>query len=280
LKVDPRALAGIDTKVARASEHLTALNDEMVAWDTRRPWRLSHHVHDEGREHLWRLRFDEPIPIEWSVILGEIVHNLRSALDQSVYWLGVDWTGKEVAGSSFPVYTRKATFAQRKKKSKTEWSSTSGMYKIRGIGPGPHAFIEALQPYPQRYGHRRDCLALRLLHDFWNQDKHRLVHLWGLRVTDDTLELPVEIADDCVFGIDRRMRHEGAIVMKMTSDPPHPEVEMSGELTAFLSIQAGTQAGGPSISLLEMLRITARIVRKLTDALGHQADPMGLPSTV
>ena len=276
MKVDPRALAGIDIKIARASKHLDALHGEMVAWDQRRPWRLSHEVHDNGRKHLFRLRYEEEIPVEWAVVLGEIIHNLRSALDQSVYWLGVDWTGKPVPGSSFPVYVRKANFAERSKRSKA-WSSTSGMHKIRGIGPGPHAFVEALQPYPQRCGRRRECLALRLLHDFWNQDKHRLVHLWGLRVTDDKMELPVKIADDCVLGIDRRIRHEGAIVMRLICDPPHPEVQMSGELTAFLSIQAGKQAGGATMSLLEMLRITARVVRNLTDAVGHQADPVSLP---
>jgi len=137
-----------------------------------------HEVHDEGRKHLWRLRMDAEIPVEWAVILGEIVHNLRSALDQSVYCsASTDQEARPRIG--LPRLHLKSAFAQRKKKSTTEWSSTSGMYKIRGIGPGPHAFIEALQPYPQRCGQRRDRLALRLLHDFWNQDKHRLVHLWG-----------------------------------------------------------------------------------------------------
>jgi hypothetical protein len=171
MKVDPRALAGIERKVARANEHFGRLHTEMAAWeaghpDRVRPWVLTPEVHDHGSKHFYRLRFIKPIPIDWAIILGEAIHDLRSALDQIVYWLTVDWTGTPLRGSSFPVYTRRANFFQQAKKT-AAWSTSGGMYKIRGVGPGPQAFIEALQPYPQRY-RRFYYRDLRTVHDLWN----------------------------------------------------------------------------------------------------------------
>jgi hypothetical protein len=274
MKVDPRALAGIERKIARAQQYLQTLYGEMEAWSDRQPWRLVDEVHDDGRKHFWRVRITEPIPIDWAVVLGEAIHNLRSALDQAVYWLTVDWTGDELALSSFPVYTQRANFYQRAKKTGT-WSSSGGMYKIRGIGPGPQAFIEALQPYPQR--HRRPyCLDLRLLHDLWNQDKHRLVHLWGLRFGDPQIRVHQRVAADCIVSIDRRLKHDNAIVLKVTCDPPHGEVPMHGQITGMLSIHGGKRAGGPSIGLLDMCRTAVDVIRKLMCSIGRQGHAINL----
>jgi hypothetical protein len=273
VKVDPRALLGIERKIARAEQHLGALYDEMATWSAGQPWGLFEEVHDQGRKHFWRLRLQRPIPVDWAVVLGEVIHNLRSALDQAVYWLTVDWTGGELPLSSFPVYTRRSSFYQRTKKG--TWSSTAGMYKIRGIGRGPQAFIEALQPYPQRY-RRPYCLDLRLIQDLWNQDKHRLVHLWGLRFGDAQVRLDQRFIADCVVGLDRRLLHDGAIVLTVTCDPPHPEVKVQGELSGVLSIYGGKHAGGPSVGLLDMQRTAVDVIRKLTNAIGRQNDPINL----
>lgn len=40
MRVDPRALAGIERKTTRAAEHLRWLHTDMAAWDAARPWRL------------------------------------------------------------------------------------------------------------------------------------------------------------------------------------------------------------------------------------------------
>lgn len=36
------------------------------------------------------------MPIDWAIILGEAIHDLRSALDQCVYWLTIDWERREL----------------------------------------------------------------------------------------------------------------------------------------------------------------------------------------
>ena len=280
MKVDPRALEGIERKIARADEHLRTLNDEMSAWiedGPNRGWAFDpkSEVHDDGRKHFYRIKFTRPIPIDWAVILGEAVHDLRSALDQAVYWLTVDWKREALKGSSFPVYTRKTPFREWSKK-KGAWSSTSGMHKIRGIGPGPQAFIEALQPYPQRY-RRPYCLGIWTLQNLWNQDKHRLVHLWGVRISGDELEMRENVSADCVvLSRDRRVLRDGAVFLRIACDPPHAHVEVRGQVSIGLSVRLGKGAGAHDIQLRDIYTTAIDVIRKLTNAIGHQDRPINL----
>jgi len=196
MKVDPRALAGITAKVDRAGEHFALLHKEMFLWNERKPWRLIEQTHDQGHKHFYRLVILDPIPIRWAVILGEAIHDMRSALEQSVYWLTIDHSGHDVGGTGFPVNSVKADFTRTKRNS-TVWTPDSGMHKIRGVGNCPEAFIEWLQPYPQRRGRRVQCNDLLMLHNLWNQDKHRLVHLWGIQYSDEKLRLAKRHAAAC-----------------------------------------------------------------------------------
>jgi hypothetical protein len=268
VKVDQRALDGIHVKIDRANKHLRSLHDDMAAWDQDRPWRLVEEAHDNGRKHLYRLQFLRPIPVEWAVILGEALHNLRSSLDQCIYWLTVDWSRREINGTAFPVYIRKAAFEQRTRKG--GWAPTGGMYKIRGIGPGPQAFVEALQPYPQR--RRSYCSDVRALNDLWNQDKHRLVHLWGLSFRDEELRLNSAVAPDCTVGIDRRVLHERAIVLRILCEPPHTEsVKVEGKIAANLAFALWKRRSGPRTrSLWDVAQTNVDVINKLLEAIGNQ----------
>jgi hypothetical protein len=272
VKVDSRALAGIERKITRAHEHFGCLHDEMAAWDARRPWRLVPEIHDQGPKHFFRLRFLEPIPIDWAVILGEGIHDLRSALDQAVYWLTVDWSREPLKNSSFPVNIRRADFEKRRKNG--AWTNDSGMHKIRGIGPGPQAFIEALQPYPQRY-RSFYCRDLRTIHDLWNQDKHRLVHLWGLRFRDPQLRLPKYVAPESAVQIDRRILQDCAIVLKILCVAPNMDVQVKGEIGTDLAFYSGKRtSGGTNESLWDIGSTVADIIRKLVKSIGRQDRPI------
>jgi hypothetical protein len=150
------------------------------------------------------------------------------------------------------------------------------MYKIRGIGPGPHAFIEAVQPYPQRW--RNDyCFAVKVLNDLWNQDKHRLVHLWGLRFHDPKISLaPGQAALDCGVYFDARVRHENAIVLKVVCTTPHPEMKMNSQVASSLVFAAGKGKRGGSYSLWDIARCNIDIINKLIGAIGHQDRPINI----
>ncbi len=235
-------------------------------------------VHDHGRKHFYRVKFTTPIPVDWAVILGEAVHNLRSALDQCVYWLSVDWASKEVPFCSFPVLTKSTLFHEKERRGRRRgaWTHRSGMYKIRGIGPGPQAFIEALQPYPQRY-RRPFCLDIWTLQRLWNQDKHRLVHLWGLRISNDDLEMRQDAAANCrVLSRDRRVLRDDAVFLRIACDPPHADVQVRGQVTAELAIGVGKGAGTYGVELRDIYTTAADVIRKLVNAIGRQDNPINL----
>ncbi len=274
MKVDPCALAGITAKVDRAGEHFALLHNEMFVWNERKPWRLIEQTHNQGRKHFYRLVIFDPIPIRWAVILGEAIHDLRSALEQSVYWLTVDHSGHDVGGTGFPVNSVKADFTRTRRNS-TVWTPDSGMHKIRGVGSGPEAFIEWLQPYPQRRGRRVQCNDLHMLHNLWNQDKHRLVHLWGIQYSDEKLRLAKPHAAACQLYIDRRVHQHGAIVMKAICTIPYDSVPVEGTARANLAFTGGRQArGGARRSLWDVAQTIADIVNKLVFAVDRQDKPI------
>jgi hypothetical protein len=80
-------LDGVDLKVARAKGHLSDLK-EAVKWalDSERYEFTRKTDPETGKEALWV----DPIPyiaLEWSVVIGEILFHLRSALDHLAYQL-------------------------------------------------------------------------------------------------------------------------------------------------------------------------------------------------
>jgi hypothetical protein len=266
--IDKRAVRAILEKVNRSQHHFTVLKTSIDKWNDRRPYRFLQQANADGSQHALVLHFLEEIPIDWSVRLGEAIHDLRSALDQCVYWLSVDFSGGEVSGTSFPVYTSHTDFARKAKvtaKNPSGWSFVSGMHKVRGVGAAPLAFIEALQPYPDR--NAPHVTAIHNLNKLWNQDKHRLVHLWGLRITHAEMTSEGPFVADCVPWMSPWVLHEGAEALTLTCPSPRPDVEMSGTCEANVAIQA--PGIGDTVSLWDIYKYTANVVAKLVGAIGH-----------
>jgi len=68
-----------------------ALNVQGVGWSLEREA-----VHD----HTWRYRFrqPDPVPADLAATLGDVVHNLRSALDNTAHFLAVRHTSTPTVG--------------------------------------------------------------------------------------------------------------------------------------------------------------------------------------
>jgi hypothetical protein len=281
MKVDERALAGIRIKVERAHKQFMALGEEMRAFDKRKAFRIERQMNADGSQHIRRLFITEPIPIEWGVKLGEAVHNLRSALDQSVYWLTIDHTRSELPMTAFPVFTRRKRlgrewgFADTSRKN-PDGIPGSGLYMLRGVGPGPRAFIEAVQPYPQRNGPLPK--ALLSLHDFWNQDKHRLVHLF------QPVSVPRHVTvrgegprSEFTIWFPHHPVKSGAVILKVTMDPPNRNVDVRGETKIVTALKnPGRHRRSATVTLMEMFWDNAAIVARLLNAVGRQDEPVPL----
>jgi hypothetical protein len=71
-------------KFARADEHLDALLSEIQWWATSHPYRV---LRERDAESDFTVLYIEPLgepPLKCGVIAGDVVHNLRSALDMLV----------------------------------------------------------------------------------------------------------------------------------------------------------------------------------------------------
>ena len=121
-----------------------------------------------------------------SLLIGDTLHNLRSALDNLAYSLASAYTqplSQKIADASeFPIFGDEdrqgntgvggSLFNQRDRRGNP--ARGSGLSKIEGWDPGAQTVVEGLQPYKQGKDFRTD--PLWILHELDRLDKHRLLH--------------------------------------------------------------------------------------------------------
>jgi hypothetical protein len=237
------------------------LADAQIAYvDTQpSPYRVRRHVKPGLAEHVFYLHFDVPIPLDFSILLGEIVYDLRSALDQCIFQLALDHTGVEHSETMFPIFTSDGDFGGR------------GTRRIKFIGDGPRTLIEFLQPYPNRS--LPIHYSLLDLNNLSNADKHRTVHLWGLSFLQGKMEV---VAGARVvptgFG---KVLHHGAEVFRVFPESPTNEMQVRRSVSATVSIKNPTAAGrGVSLNLWDLIADVRALVKALLSAIGRQASPI------
>jgi hypothetical protein len=173
------SLGGIDLKLNRAKERFDtlsqAIKDFIADEDS---YSIALEQHGQGRA-TFRVSDVKRPPPEWGLLIGECVHQYRSALDHLVFQLVLSnrrgyLPARVVKRSEFPIFNSGPRFRGRRNR-KGEPSSGSGRAKIQDIPKEARAAIERLQPY-----HRRknpEARSLWQLHELANVDKHRLLHV-------------------------------------------------------------------------------------------------------
>ena len=169
----PSSFRSARVKLQRAKEVHESMNRERE--------RLVRDLHDSLRIQLsddgktYRFFVDEPppIPSHWPVTIGEVLYNLRSALDHAAYELSVIGLNRELnpdeaKNSAFPLVTEPGKFTPK--------------YLDRvlpGVSDTTRALIERVQPYPERDRFYRPTAFeeatyhLGLLNELGNIEKHR-----------------------------------------------------------------------------------------------------------
>jgi hypothetical protein len=120
----------------------------------------------------------EPLPINWSVTLGEILYNMRSSLDHAIYLLTMKYAPKkyDFRFTAFPVCLTQGRYYGSGLK-----DSRSGRYKLRGVPPEARKIIKRIQPYRVKAPHIPEDTTLFVFDDLANIDKHRTLNLYRLR---------------------------------------------------------------------------------------------------
>jgi hypothetical protein len=145
-----------------ATEHLNTLNRELEAFVQKQPYRLVTQFEPDTKENVIKLNSVESPPASIASTVGDILSNLRKALDQAAYALATkNGPLSNPAESSFPIVL-----------DPLKWQA-SGLPQIRHIEPAAQSTIDHLQPY-RAVAPKKEPLAL--LDALNNIDKHRLPH--------------------------------------------------------------------------------------------------------
>ena len=153
---------GVNAKVVRADDGLASLKDEMNRFCKELRQLVNREVREDTDEQVWMYRGETPkVPLEWSVRIGEILYNLRSALDHLVWQLVLVNGQTPGRHNTFPIVSDKSKWNKEKSR------------KLKGISQRDEEMIRRLQPYTGGINLPFDVLAFWMLHALCNIDKHR-----------------------------------------------------------------------------------------------------------
>jgi hypothetical protein len=154
-------LDGSRARIERAGDHLETLDSVLSRFVRDGGFRFASEHDPETDEYILRVYSNRqppvPPPASAAVIVGDVLNNLRSALDYIIWQLAESPSRK----NQFPICDTPELFKQKSKRY---------LFSV----PSKHwAKIEAYQPYPGRDAQR----ALKMLAALNDADKHRLLLL-------------------------------------------------------------------------------------------------------
>src|SRR5215469_15194346 len=134
------SLDGVRDKIGRAKAHRDNLQEVIDPISRLHPHPLRGEVRNDGRDHLYWWQNPPVVSPEAELILGDCVHNLRSALDHLAYQLVV--LNKKTPDSklSFPILDRPPRLGW-----KHRWRKRPLL--IRDASTQANQIIKGIQPY-------------------------------------------------------------------------------------------------------------------------------------
>lgn len=165
---------GINARIDRANKQIETLGpdiDELCSGIRRS---IVHEIDRDAGEQRWIYRGATPeIPIEWAIRSGEILYNLRSALDYTVWQLVLANEEKPTRDTQFPILDKEA-----------DWTNRKTERNLKGVAEKHKKTIRFLQPFNPFLqlpvnGEIRpfNAKVFRTLRELCNVDKHRHLNL-------------------------------------------------------------------------------------------------------
>jgi hypothetical protein len=247
-------------KLDRANEHLASLQAEVMtsfaALEPDETVVLGAHFDSKMSQYVVRIeRLPEAPFLRWGVVLGDFLHNVRSALDY-LAWRLIEigdqtaprhkaWRPESVY---FPIYDSRKRFREN-------------CWRLPGLTMRQWAMLEREQPY-KRYNDI-SLSPLARLRNLSNKDKHQLIAPIKLACEDPT---------GLIFRANNHCRILGAMpvlfvplevgtpveVVSVEIIGSYPEVKVDGRMTFYIAFEDG---GHASVYLESMLGATSRILK-------------------
>jgi hypothetical protein len=96
--------AGVRLKVDRAVYHIKALETAIQQFMDSNPYDAVRETDAKSGDYSFRLKVHREIPLAWAALIGDAVHNLRSALDHLMVELVLANGGRPTKATEFPIF--------------------------------------------------------------------------------------------------------------------------------------------------------------------------------
>lgn len=263
---DRPVLWSAEAKFRNGSDYLTRLRSKVVGWLKDDVGSVGVEQSADATEHALVLALATLPPTEdWSLLIGDVLHNLRASLDHAVYALAVARNRSDP-----PPFAEDLAFPIAD--TSTKFTDALARHRLGDLAldPGIRAAIEGLQPYSRT--DPAHIPLLTILRELENRDKHRLVPIIGAAMKGGEVE-PFIPPMEPWPKISTRIWTHGPIkqrteVFTLILDRPAPDVEMRNPgFDYYLALEIpGLLDPTDMIGLLEVIRDE---VRYCLDAIGR-----------
>ncbi len=223
-------LTGVRAKLKRAKEHQSVLEAEVDIWGKQQANVRRFKIRCDG---LWHIVTCEPLPqpdIRFSIIAGDLIHNLRSALDHLVYQLVLREGQQPSHWNEFPIYESKQRFLEEVKVRKSR-PECSFLYGITVDGDA-WTIIEKAQPYTSP-NPRTDILGI--IGRLSILDKHRTLCVQIPFVGDIRKAISWNpdaiLLEERIGALTLSLEKPTEVVRYRFADQPNPNMHVQGRLT-------------------------------------------------
>lgn len=260
----PHPLEGPRLKVRRAKSEidlLAGLQDVFIKDAKYQVVRAEFNPKTQKQVHRLRVEGPESPPHDWGVLIGEIAHNLRSALDGLTWQLALLQTDTPASRTQFPVFRIRRTKRKGPGKNLIPHFEDGGRNMIRDLSRPHQAVIEGLQPYKRRRGVRvsPSYHPLYLLSEINNADKHRTLQVAATTTGAFEIASSGDLSSFTgVRGI--RVLKDGAKLFELA-----PDVTMHPHFVPVISFWEGCEAVKP-LPVCGTLGLISRTVSNVVES--------------
>lgn len=252
-------LAGIRAKLKRAKEHEGTLITEWNIWCKQQGNLRFCYIRRDGP---WYVVMVQPFPqpdIRFSIIAGDIIHNLRCALDHLVWQLVLRDGHEPSRWNEFPIYESKDRFFGEVK-SKKRNPERGVLYGIMVDGDA-WTIIEKAQPYVSH----PNTVLLAVIGHLSNMDKHRTFYSHIPFVGYEAARQTVGWSSEAILleqriGVAVLSLKQGAEVVRFRfADHPDPKVHMKGNFSIDPTFGEGEIKGGYQVGIGVFAHLIVRV---------------------
>jgi hypothetical protein len=273
IRISDSELAIAREKVVRAYKHFQVAA-RMIRRFARNDCGVDSKFNPKTGEFEVIARMPDPPPII-GLLIGDCVHNLRSALDHIVYALIATNPLRGGAPPSdkamFPICSGRAEYRRQ----------TDKLKRLEGIPDAVAALIETLQPY-----HTREKGLDHTLHPLWvlnkldNIDKHRRLTLASGVARHAHVSIRYRDGGESDVVLLQDMIHDRAILTSYLPAPDGSEVQMDGGLMVYVALHEADEL--PSLLNEEIASVLVKIIEYVGNVLlprfrrlatGHKPTP-------